>query len=265
MNDIVSFGDWVRRRRKALDLTQATLASKVGCAVVTIKKIEQDQRRPSQTMARLLADQLEVSEANREKFVQMGRGEYVPELSSPVADILAESPQPEIPSFPSHSAPTPEVAPKQSLFVGRELELADLESHLEMVLAGHGRVILISGEAGRGKTTLMAEFARRAQANHPELITTSGNCNAFFGVGDPYLPFRDTISLLVGDLDTSWLGGPILREQGQRLWHFAPLTIRTIVEHSPDLINTLVPGITLLRQAATHFSDNMRMPFTSIP
>ena len=35
-----SFGDWVRRRRKALDLTQEHLAQQVGCALATIKKIE---------------------------------------------------------------------------------------------------------------------------------------------------------------------------------------------------------------------------------
>ncbi|HET9224445.1 MAG TPA: helix-turn-helix transcriptional regulator, partial [Roseiflexaceae bacterium] len=46
MSDTVSFGYWVRRRRKALDLTQAELAQRVGCAMVTIKKIEADERRP---------------------------------------------------------------------------------------------------------------------------------------------------------------------------------------------------------------------------
>ncbi len=37
-----SFGAWVRRRRKALDLTQAALAQRVGCAEVTIRKLEAD-------------------------------------------------------------------------------------------------------------------------------------------------------------------------------------------------------------------------------
>ena len=40
-----SFGYWVRRRRKALDLTQAALAQRVGCAKVTIQKIEAEERR----------------------------------------------------------------------------------------------------------------------------------------------------------------------------------------------------------------------------
>ena len=37
MNETHSFGYWVRRRRKALDLTQAELAAQVGCAEVTIR------------------------------------------------------------------------------------------------------------------------------------------------------------------------------------------------------------------------------------
>ncbi|MCB0161412.1 MAG: helix-turn-helix transcriptional regulator, partial [Caldilineaceae bacterium] len=60
MDRIASFDDWMRRQRKALDLTQAQLAARVGCAVVTIKKIEQATRRPSQQMAELLADALAI-------------------------------------------------------------------------------------------------------------------------------------------------------------------------------------------------------------
>ena len=38
MDEMASFGYWLRRRRKALDLTQATLAERVGCALITIQK-----------------------------------------------------------------------------------------------------------------------------------------------------------------------------------------------------------------------------------
>jgi transcriptional regulator with XRE-family HTH domain len=41
-----SFGYWIRRQRKALDLTQQVLAERVGCSVAAIKKIESDERRP---------------------------------------------------------------------------------------------------------------------------------------------------------------------------------------------------------------------------
>ncbi|MCB0025312.1 MAG: helix-turn-helix transcriptional regulator, partial [Caldilinea sp.] len=50
-----SFGYLVRRYRQALDLTQTDLARQVGCALVTISKIERDERRPSRQMAGILA------------------------------------------------------------------------------------------------------------------------------------------------------------------------------------------------------------------
>ena len=34
----VSFGEWLKQRRKALDLTQNELAERVGCSLATIRK-----------------------------------------------------------------------------------------------------------------------------------------------------------------------------------------------------------------------------------
>jgi transcriptional regulator with XRE-family HTH domain len=42
MREDLSFGAWLKRRRKALDLTQEALAQLVGCAGVTIRKYESD-------------------------------------------------------------------------------------------------------------------------------------------------------------------------------------------------------------------------------
>src|SRR5215510_9249196 len=69
-----SFGYWIRRQRKALDLTQQALADKVGCSVAAIKKIEQDERRPSRQIAELLADVLGVPPSQREIFLEVARG-----------------------------------------------------------------------------------------------------------------------------------------------------------------------------------------------
>ena len=45
MSENASFGNWLRRRRKALDLTLQQLAGRVGCAVSTLVKIENEARR----------------------------------------------------------------------------------------------------------------------------------------------------------------------------------------------------------------------------
>ena len=47
----LSFGAWLRERRKQLDLTQFDLAERVGCSEDTSQKIERGERRPSKQVA----------------------------------------------------------------------------------------------------------------------------------------------------------------------------------------------------------------------
>src|SRR5215472_13780343 len=68
-----SFGDWLRHRRKALDLTQGDLADQVGCSAVTIRKIEADERRASKQIAERLADVLAISLEDRGEFIAFAR------------------------------------------------------------------------------------------------------------------------------------------------------------------------------------------------
>src|SRR5262249_20907772 len=75
MERTTSFGYWLRRRRKALDLTQDELARQVGCAVGTIKKLEGDERRPSRQMAPRLADLLQLAPEERAAFLKAARAE----------------------------------------------------------------------------------------------------------------------------------------------------------------------------------------------
>jgi predicted ATPase len=87
------------------------------------------------------------------------------------------------------------------LFVAREPELAKLDEHLKAALAGQGRVVFVTGDAGSGKTALMQEFARQAMATHGDLLIAAGSCNAQSAIGDPYLPFVEILQLLTGDIE----------------------------------------------------------------
>lgn len=58
MEHDASFGRWLTRRRQTLRLQRTELASRIGCAVVTLHKIELDERRPSRQLAERLAMQL---------------------------------------------------------------------------------------------------------------------------------------------------------------------------------------------------------------
>jgi predicted ATPase len=159
-------------------------------------------------------------------YEQILNGEVTP-FTTPAQPLLTS------PALPSADKPRP-------LFVGRDRELSLLQSHLEAAVAGNGRVIFITGEAGQGKTSLMAEFAYRSLTSYPELVIAAGACQALIGIADPYLPFRDLIAMLNGDWQRPWLGGDISNTQAQRLQAIAPQTAQAIDAHAPDLVGVLV-------------------------
>ena len=59
-------------------------------------------------------------------------------------------------------------------FVAREQELAELAAALATARTGAGQILFVIGGAGRGKTMLVQEFARQAQAADAELLVVSG-------------------------------------------------------------------------------------------
>jgi predicted ATPase/DNA-binding SARP family transcriptional activator len=160
-----------------------------------------------------------------------------------IADIADQ-----LPSFLDEGEPHSVEMP---VFVARERELSQLEGFLDLALAGEGRVIFITGEAGSGKTALIQEFTQRAQDAQADLIVATGNCNAHTGIGDPYLPFREILELLTGDVEARWAAGAMTREHALRLWNTLPLTTQALVESGPDLIDTFISGASFIERAAT--------------
>ncbi len=75
MNDTVTFGSWLKRARRQMDLTQKELAFKCGCSVGTIRKIEADERQPSRQLARLMAENLHVPPERQDAFIAFARSE----------------------------------------------------------------------------------------------------------------------------------------------------------------------------------------------
>jgi DNA-binding SARP family transcriptional activator/predicted ATPase len=142
------------------------------------------------------------------------------------------------------------VQAEHPLFVARERELAWLDGKLETALTGQGNVVFVTGGPGRGKTALLAEFARQAMAAHGDLLVAAGSCNAYSGVGDPYLPFREVLAMLTGDVEAAWAAGAISRDHALRLWAALPLTGQALVDHGPHVVPALIPGPPLLDRAA---------------
>jgi len=152
--------------------------------------------------------------------------------------------------------------PASSVFA-RQAELGKLDRMLKKALAGQGQVCLVVGEPGSGKTALVGEFVRRVLGPVPNLIVASGKCTAYTGIGDPYLPFLEILSMLTGDLESHLSAGSISREHAQRLYNAIPEAVQAIIQHAPDLINRFVPAKALLtRLQAVHSSQTDRLERT---
>ncbi len=134
-------------------------------------------------------------------------------------------------------------------FVRRTGELERLDTFLKSALAGQGRPIFITGGPGRGKTALLETFAQRAMEKYPSLLVAGGKCNAYSGVGDPYLPYRDVMAMLTGDVEGRWDAGAITRDHAQRLWAAFSRIVRILLDHGPHLLDVFVPGGALLSRA----------------
>ena len=136
-----SFGAWLTQQRQRLHIQRTDLAARIGCAVVTLRKIEADERRPSRQVAELLAEHLDIPPHTRDLFVRVARGELRVEL------LDTTPPQP--------VAPTTLPRPVNAL-VGREREVVlvrDMLSRLEV------RLITLLGPPGVGKSRLALELA----------------------------------------------------------------------------------------------------------
>ncbi len=147
----VSFGYWLRRRRKALDLTQAELATRAGCVLTTIKKIETGTRQPSCQLIERLATALALSDEERALLLDM---------------VGALSP-PELPPFsaPPNTARTlslsalllPSMLPAPSgPLIGRAPEVVAL---CALLLGPEMRLVTLTGPGGFGETRLALQIA----------------------------------------------------------------------------------------------------------
>ena len=139
------FGQWLKRRRKALDLTQAELAQRIPCAVITLQKIEAGRRRPSKQMAERLAEHLGLAIDERPAFVRFARLEADEEGASSLSQteqLASWGPWPRLlTNLPL--PPTP--------LIGRDQDIASVR---ERLLGHANRLLTLIGPPGVGKTRL---------------------------------------------------------------------------------------------------------------
>ncbi|MET4637962.1 AAA family ATPase [Mycetocola sp. 2940] len=92
--------------------------------------------------------------------------------------------------------------------IGRESELAHLRAALDDTRKGRPRGVVVSGEAGIGKTRLLEEFLAQASA---EAIVLTGQCVDLGAVGAPYAPIKGVLRGLIDQIGPDAVleaGGP---------------------------------------------------------
>src|SRR5262249_49136942 len=103
-----------------------------------------------------------------------------------------------------------------SLMVGREAEMQQLQEWLAQALAGHRQMVVVTGEAGVGKATLVEALVERAVLPRSCWLG-QGQCIEHFGAGEAYLPLLSALGqvarapgatrfqTLLGQYAPSWL------------------------------------------------------------
>ena len=157
--DVLTFNQWIKLRRKSLDLTQTMLAEKINCSLSAIKKIETGERKPSRQIAGLLAIHLQLPPEEHEVFIRAARGELPMERLGSLESECGGQPLGTAASIEAEIRHTQLPQPATPL-VGREHELAKITA---LMGDPNCRLLTLTGPGGVGKTRLALEAVHRLQ------------------------------------------------------------------------------------------------------
>jgi len=152
----LSFGEWLKRKRKALDLTREELAERAGYSAATIRKIEDEERRPSEQIAAQLADIFNIPPHERTDFLRFARGDS---KSAPKESME------EVPWRASSKLPRSNIPATTTSLIAREKEIAMVREYLSKEDI---RLVTLMGPPGIGKTRLSIEVARESLHDFPD-------------------------------------------------------------------------------------------------
>ena len=91
MQEEISFGVWLHKQRRALELSRQAFANQVGCAEETLREIEAGTLRPSKELTSILLERLGIPETEWPQWISFARGLSGFPLSSdkPIANLPA--------------------------------------------------------------------------------------------------------------------------------------------------------------------------------
>ncbi|HJR60956.1 MAG TPA: protein kinase [Vicinamibacterales bacterium] len=90
----------------------------------------------------------------------------------------------------------PRAAPSASAVVGRDAELTALFDEFARARHGRGRLVLVSAEAGAGKTTLVDAFIKAIEDGGEAVRVGRGRCSERLAGSEAYLPVLEALDSL---------------------------------------------------------------------
>jgi non-specific serine/threonine protein kinase len=225
MQEEISFGVWLRKQRRALDLTRQAFADQVGCAEVTLRRIEAGTLKPSKELAGILLEKFGIPETERPQWISFARGlSGFPPSSSPSSNK----------SITNLPAPL-------TTFIGRKKEQAEVIS-----LITKYRFVTLTGSGGVGKTRLSIKVGEQILSNYTDGVWLV----ELASILDPQLVSRTT-AIVIGLRDEPQR--PVIDMLSDYLREKKMLLILDNCEHLLDacanLIDTLLkhsPGLKIL-------------------
>jgi tetratricopeptide (TPR) repeat protein/transcriptional regulator with XRE-family HTH domain len=175
-----SFGILLKQYRRAAGITQAQLAKRAGFATVFISMLERDVRRPLRATIAQLAAALEISAARR---AALETAAHLSATKRVVVDNHLTHPRLASGGFLG--------AKPEGALVARDVELDRLRDIMAAVTAGAGRLVLLAGEPGVGKTRLAQEGDMLAREQGFLVIT--GCCYEQYSA-IPYSPYIEALA-----------------------------------------------------------------------
>ena len=131
-----------------------------------------------------------------------------------------------------HLPPAPAAGLALTPFVNRDNERAELRRAVESALGGHGGLVLVSGEAGVGKSRLIQEINAEAEARGMRVL--AGHCVHMEGV-EPYLPFVEILEQALLSPRSPTALHEALGESGSEIARILPSLRRVMPDLPPPL------------------------------
>ncbi|MGH2345407.1 MAG: ATP-binding protein, partial [Chloroflexota bacterium] len=200
-----SFAALLRRLRRAVGLTQEELAESARLSWRSVSDLERGAtRNPHRDTIALLSDALGIDGDERAGFEAAARH-----------TVPTDQAGPRMPSAPPESPETRTLSPKlprgfylgaipTSRMVAREAESGRVMAALNEAATGQGRLVMLAGEPGVGKTRLAQEAT--IQAREMGFVVLIGRCYEEHAAS-PFFPFLEALA-------AAWAAAPpSLREE----------------------------------------------------